>query len=58
MKNYNDMTTKELVEAYYDNFEFDSRLPNLFSLIEEEKLRKYIIGEFELYGIKIKNYSF
>jgi hypothetical protein len=36
-------STKTLIEAYFADFNYDSRLPELFELIEEEKLRKWLI---------------
>lgn len=50
MDDYNEITTKELVQRYYAEFKNDTRLPELFELIEEDKLRKWIIDQFESTG--------
>jgi hypothetical protein len=36
-------STKSLIESYFSDFIYDNRLPELFELMEEEKLRKWLI---------------
>lgn len=43
------MTTEELKQLYFAEFKFDTRLPELFELIPEEKLRTWLINQLENY---------
>lgn len=36
-----------LKEKYYEEYRYDSRLPELFELIEPEKLYEWLIEQFE-----------
>lgn len=38
-------TMQELRSMYFDLFEWDNRIPDLFDLIEEDKLKEYILDE-------------
>lgn len=44
----NQLTTAELTQLYYANYTYDNRLPALFALIDDDKLRTYIITSFTL----------
>lgn len=37
---------EQLIEAYYEEFRHDNRLPELFEMIEPERLYEWIIDSF------------
>ncbi|MCM1142622.1 MAG: hypothetical protein NC453_28965 [Muribaculum sp.] len=41
-----EQSLERLIEAYYEEFRYDSRLPELFEMIEPEKLREWLIVRF------------
>lgn len=41
-----EQSLERLIVAYYGEFRYDSRLPELFEMIEPEKLYEYLIERF------------
>lgn len=46
---YKKMKTEELIQEYFRQFVNDSRLPELFQMIPEKKLRTWLIDQLENY---------
>lgn len=46
---YEKMKTEELVQEYFRLFVCDNRLPDLFELIPEKRLREWLIDQLENY---------
>lgn len=44
---FSEVGLNALEEAYYENYNNDSRLPELFELIDEDKLYEWFCGQFE-----------
>lgn len=42
-----EQSLEKLIETYYEEYRYDNRLPELFELIEPEKLYEYLIERFE-----------
>lgn len=45
--NFSEVGLNALKEAYYENYNNDNRLPELFELIDEDKLHEWFCGQFE-----------
>lgn len=46
---YEKMKKEDLVQEYFRQFVNDSRLPDLFELVPEKKLRAWLIDQLENY---------
>ena len=47
--NYHAMTTENLKQIYFVEFKYDNRLPDLFEMIPEKKLRSWLIDQLVNY---------
>lgn len=45
--NLHKVNIEDLKKVYFHEYSYDSRLPELFDLIGERKLKKYLINRFE-----------
>lgn len=42
-----EQSLEKLTEAYYEQYKYDNRLPDLFELIEPEKLYEWLVEQFD-----------